>query len=444
MRSAFWLPTGLIALALHLPAAFGASAEAPLYWVAPIRGTIDPATSAFLRDTIQRAVREQASGVIVELDTPGGLVSSVREMAQNIESSPVPVIVHVTPGGASATSAGALLLFASHLAAMAPGTHLGAAHPVGAQGEDIQGTMKEKAESDTAAFARSLAHLRGRNVGAAESVVLKSRSFTAEEAQQSKLVEVIANDRDALLKSIQGLSVSLHGKTRVLQTEQARIQQAEMNTGQRLLHFFANPNIAALLMSLGMLLIYLELSAPGIGFAGVLGALCLILAFMAFQMLPIQVGGLILLVIGAGLLIAEPFVITHGAFAVGGSICFALGLLWIVDPNKTDLRVSHTILIAVSLVLSLFAITLAAAARRTKRLTEKTRAQIGGAGISGLSGYLGHVESITGDGKRGKAVFRGELWDFESEVPLQRGESIQAMEARGMVVKVSPASKPHS
>jgi len=423
---------------LHLASSENNSASQPAQvWVSEIRGTINPGSSDYLISSIHAAERAGAQALIVELDTPGGLVSSVREMAQAIDHSKVPVVVYVTPAGASATSAGALLALASHVAAMAPGSAIGAAHPVDSSGKDIPGAMGEKAVNDTAAFARGLAELRGRNRELAEQVVSKSRSLTAQEALAQKLVEVIAVDRSELIQKLDGKQVL--GKT--IQSKDAQVRTVEMTWGQKLLHLVANPNIATILMTLGMLCIYVEISSPGISIPGILGVVMLLVAFMSFQMLPIRTGGLLLLGLGVAMMIAEPFVATHGALAVGGVLSFVLGLLWVMDPSKSGIHILPMVWIPSAIGLGTGAILVAWAASRTHRLVKQARQEMGGGGALGLAGYLGEVESVSTDGLAGKALFRGELWDFESSESVKRGDSVEVQKAEGMKAWVRPARR---
>lgn len=410
--------------------------------LARITGTIDPASSNYLVTAIHAAESENAEALIVELDTPGGLVTSVREMAQAIDRSRVPVVVYVTPAGASATSAGALLALASHFAAMAPGTNLGAAHPVDASGKDVEGTMKEKAANDVAAFARSLAELRKRNRELAEKIVLKSQSLTAQEARDQGVVELVVATRDELLMALEGRTMKLASASsgvgaaaapeKIVRTAGAEVRTSEMTWGQKLLHFLANPNIATLLMTIGMLCIYVEITTPGITIPGVLGVIFILVAFMAYQMMPIRMGGLLLLVLGAGMLIAEAFATTHGALALGGTVAFILGSIWVMDPEESSLRVSPSVWIPAALGLGGGAMLIAVAAARGRRLVSETLARIGGGAASGLSGYQGHVESVIEDGRKGKALFRGELWDFECERPLKVGDWVEVERVVGM------------
>ncbi|MCM2324153.1 MAG: nodulation protein NfeD [Oligoflexia bacterium] len=414
---------------------------APVVRVAEIRGSINPATAGFLRSSIALAEREGAEALIVELDTPGGLLASVRDMAQAMDRSAVPVVVHVVPAGAAATSAGALLMLASHFAAMAPGTNIGAAHPVGPKGEDLPGALGEKAVNDTAAFARGLAEVHGRNRDLADAMVARSRSLSAREAFAQNLIEALAADRTELLARLEGKSVRMgQGGSRTLRVSGADIRRTEMTLGQKLLSLLADPNIAAILMSLGVLLIYVELSNPGITVAGVTGAICLLIALMSFQLLPIQTGGLLLVLFGILLMLAEPFVVSHGILAIGGVASFALGLLWLVDPSLSGTRVSLLVWIPIVVGLGSGVLLIGWAAARMRLLSRRTLERIGGGAVGGLAGYEGHVETVSSDGRAGKALFRGELWDFRSEMPVKRGDSIVAVRNEGFLIHIAPAT----
>ncbi len=402
-----------------------------------IRGTINPATSHYLTRAIKEAETANSSFLLIELDTPGGLVSSVREMAQSIDQSKVPVLVFTMPAGAAATSAGALLMISSHLAIMSPGTNIGAAHPVGAQGEDIKGTMGEKAVNDISAFARSMAELRNRNPKAASEVVSKSNSYTAEEALKEQLIEVIAADRNALWKSLNARQVQVGPNKIILNTDPApTIHILEMSLGEKVLNFLSHPNIAAILMSLGLLLIYAELSAPGIGIGGVLGGLCLFVAFIAFQSIPIYLGGLILLGLGVILIIAEIFIPTAGALGVGGTITLLFGFLWVVDPTGTDLRISPWIIGAICGTLLLSMTLISFVVSRIRKQSEEALKNVGGGGFAGIQGYKGRIQTVASDGKSGHVFIKGELWKFVSVEPLKENEKVIVSGSRGLILEV--------
>lgn len=399
-------------------------------WVISVKGTINPGSADYVIKSIQAANEKKAEALIVELDTPGGLVSSVREMGQAISTSKTPVIVYVTPAGASATSAGALLSLASHAAVMAPGTNIGAAHPVGSGGEEIKGAMGEKVTNDVAAMARGFAEIRGRNPEIAELIVTKSKSYTAEEALKVGLIDVIAKSRTEMYQKL-----SEKKKINLTQVEE---HHAEMSFAQKLLHLIAHPNVAMLLMSLGGILIYAEISTAGFGFAGIAGAISLILAFISLQVLPIQTGALALLVLGLILLFAELFVTTKGALAIGGIVSLMLGFLWLVDPAQSDLRVSYGLLIGMGLALSSAIFGLSWLVIRMKKNFAEARTKMGGGGVLGLEGYVGTVESVDSSGLAGKVQVRGEVWDFSSQTPLKVGMEVVVESAKDFCLNVKP------
>lgn len=407
-------------------------------YVISIRGTINPATSRYLERAIEQATSESGKFLLVELDTPGGLVSSVREMAQSIDKSKIPVLVYTTPAGAAATSAGALLMISSHLAVMSPGTNIGAAHPVGPQGEDIKGAMAEKAVNDISAFARSMAELRKRNAIAASEVVTKSNSFTAEEALKNNLIEIIAADRKSLFEAIDQRQLLVHGEQMILNTAPApELLKIDMTLGEKILNGLSHPNIAALLMSLGMLLIYFELSAPGIGLGGILGGLCLIVGFIAFQSIPIHLGGMLLLGLGALLIVAEVFVVSGGALAGGGSIAVLFGLLWVVDPVATDLRISPWLIGTISVVLFGGSLLIAYGVSQIKSQSASARRQVGGGDSAGLRGYKVNVYSLNPNLTSGQVMVRGELWGFVSSETLKQNDSVIIQRTNGLTLEVT-------
>lgn len=403
-----------------------------------IRGTINPATSQFFKRALQEAEKNKASLILMELDTPGGLVTSTREMAQSMDRSKIPVIVFTSPAGASATSAGALLVISSHLAAMAPGTNLGAAHPVALQSEEMKGAMADKAVNDISAFARSMAALRGRNAKAANEVVTKSNSYTADEALKENLIEIIVPDVNSLWKTIDQRIVIV-GKEKIkLKTNPApQVRTIEMNGGEKLLDTIAHPNIAAILMTLAILLIYAELSSPGLGFPGILGGLFLIVAFISFQALSIHIGGLILLSVGTLLIIAELFTSSGGLLAIGEGLALILGFLWGVNYGS-DLKISFWVLGFIAAVLGggILAITLGIS--RLKKRSEETLRKIGGGDLAGVRGYKGIIKSVNADHRSGTVLIRGELWNFISQKDVTLSDSVLVRKSNGLVLEVEP------
>lgn len=411
-----------------------------VFWVGEIRGTINPASADFFKTLVHGAQAEKAQAVLLELDTPGGLVASVREMAQIISDSEIPVIVFVFPAGAAATSAGALLMLASSTNAMSSGTNIGAAHPVNADGKAMEGATEQKAVQDTAAFARGLAELRGRDPKLAEKIVSQSTSYTSQEAKKLGLVDLIAESRVDLMNQLEGREIQLKSGLVKLHTSAVVFKEKKMNLGQWLLHLLANPNIAAVLMTLGMLLIYLEVATPGITIAGVLGIVCLVIAFMSFQVLPIHTGGVALLILGILLMGAEPFVPSGGALGVGGAVSFILGMIWMIDPEKSNVSVSPYVFVPAGLALGSIVLLLGYTLSMTKKKSKEVSARIGGAGIGGLSGFQGHVEWLDETGKVGKAQIRGEVWDIVSQEILSVGDAIEPLALEGFRVVVKKAS----
>lgn len=402
-----------------------------------IRGTINPASSRYMARAIKETEAAKADFLLIELDTPGGLVTSVREMAQNIDQAKIPVIVFTTPAGASATSAGALLMISAHLSAMSPGTNIGAAHPVGVQGEDIKGTMGEKAVNDISSFARSMARLRSRNVTAASEVVSKSNSYTAEEALNSNLIEIVATDQDALWKAIHKRQIQVSSNKISISSDPApTLHPIEMRLGEKVLNYLSHPNIAALIMSLGLLLIYTELSAPGLGLGGILGGLCLIVAFIAFQSIPIHLGGLILLSVGALLILSEIFVTSGGVLALGGSIALLFGLLWVVDPAATDLRISTWVIGLIGGILISGTLLISYGVSRIKKQSEETLKRVGGGDSAGVQGYKGRIQNTAVDGMSGQVLIRGELWNFISQEPLKENDKVTVRKSSDLTLEV--------
>jgi membrane-bound serine protease (ClpP class) len=412
-------------------------------YVADLRGSINPGGAAYLERVLELARGdESAEAVLIRLDTPGGLLSSTRQMIQLISKSRVPVLVYVGPSGASATSAGAILLVSSHGAGMSPGTNVGAAHPVGSKGEDIGKDLREKAVNDTVAMMKSMAEERGRPVDLAEKMVRSSSSYTAREALENHLIDAMAEDSTTFLRALDGRKVHVEGAGRevTLRLQSPILVPVEMSWGQKLLHFLADPNIAAVLMSLGTLLIYVEVMNPGITIVGVLGGVCLIAGFMSFQLLPIRTGGLLLLLLGLIMLVVEAFTPTHGALALGGLISLVLGILWVMDPSGGALQISPSVWIPTVVLVAGVVVLLGWAAARSRRLVERTLRQMKGSGYGGLEGYSGTVDSVhPQDRQSGTAVFRGEIWSIRSiSGELELGEVVKVVEVEGLMARVVP------
>ena len=300
--------------------------------VLTFKGTVAPVSAQYISRGIDTAVSDGAQALIIEMDTPGGLDSSMRQIIQKMLASPVPVVVYVSPPGARAGSAGVFLTMAAHVAVMAPSTNIGAAHPVGGQGEEITGTMGEKVTNDAVAYIRTLAEKYGRNADWAEEAVRKSVSITADQAVEMHVVDFIANDLGDLLKKLDGRQVSTSFGARTLQTKSATINYVPMNLQENFLHTITEPTIAYLLLTLGIWALIAEFNNPGAILPGVTGVLCLLLAFVAFGSLPLNWGGVALLLVSIVLFILDIKAPTHGILTAGGIIAFVLGSLIIFSP----------------------------------------------------------------------------------------------------------------
>jgi membrane-bound serine protease (ClpP class) len=369
-----------------------------------IDGSINPGSADYIISAIKMA-NEKYSALIIKLNTPGGLLSSTRDIIQAINSSEVPVILFVTPSGGSATSAGALIALSAHYVAMTPGSNIGAAHPVGPGGESAKGAMEDKAVQDTAAMARSQAQLRGKNVELAEKIVTLSLSFTAEEAKSKKLIDFVVASDEELYKV-------LAPKLKIESSEELK-----MNLKQKFLHTIADPNVSTLLLSLAGIAIYTEISS---GFSlvapGILGVLMLLLGFVSLQMLPITTGGGILMILGLVLLVAELFVASFGLLAIGGITSIFIGSLFLVDNVQLGLGISPilvgSILFSLAAIIGIFGYII----WNDRKVTYKS-------GLEALIGEVARVQSVQ-DSHRGVILVNGELWNCYSESPLAPGKEV--------------------
>ena len=322
-----FVPLLVFLFAVFAPASRASPGEV---YVARVDGVISPSTADFIAGAIHKAEQAQAQALVIEMDTPGGLDLSMRIIIKEMLRSPVPVIVYVSPGGARAASAGAFITIAAHVAAMAPGTNIGAAHPVQMGGGEMDKVMAEKVENDAAAYIRSLAERRGRNATWAEEAVRKSVSITEKEAVKLKVIDLVADDLADLLAQVDGRTIETGAGQVTLATKAATTTEVEMSFRDKILQVISNPTIAYILLILGMAGIYFELSNPGAILPGVLGGICLILAFWAFQTLPISFAGLLLIIFGVLLFIAELQVVSHGVLTAGGIIAMFLGSLMLM------------------------------------------------------------------------------------------------------------------
>ena len=406
----------------------------PLVHVAEVDALIHPASAEFIKQTLAGADEAGADLVVLMLRTPGGLVDSTRDINTSIIEARTPVVVFVGPSGARAASAGFLITIAADIAAMAPGTHIGAAHPVSGTGQPMDDTAAEKAASDVAAYARSLASQRGRNVELAEKAVTDSQSFTEREALAAEppLIDLVVDDLDALLAALDGRDVTRwDGRVEVLRTAGARVETREMNWRQRLLSTIAHPQIAVLLFSLGTLGLTIELWSPGAVLPGVVGGLCLLLAFFAFQILPVNYVGLLLVAFGLVLLVLEMVTAAFGVLAAGGVVSMLLGLVMLIDSPAPELQLGWPFIISTMLALALIVTFLTRLAVRAHRRRPVT-------GTAGMLDEWGEVIDAISAGGAGRVAMHGETWSAIARQPVPRGTRVRVIGINGMTLTVSP------
>lgn len=412
----------------HLDAPAVEPSESRPVVVIDVDTSINPAVADFVEESISAAVEQDARALIIELDTPGGLLSTTRRLVKDLLGAPLPVIVYVAPSGASAASAGMFVTIAASLAAMAPGTTIGAAHPLEMGGVEEKGVAATKIESFAASFARTIAAQRGRNQAWVEHAVRQSASLDDSEALSQHVVEIIARDLPDLLAQASGRTVMVGGRAQVLELKGAPLTQREMTFKERLIDKLSDPNIVYLLMMAGLLGIYFEFAHPGVYAPGIFGVICLLLALMAFQILPIDNTGFLLLVLGIGLLTTEALVPGYGILGVGGLVAFVLGSLFLIDTSRSNLVVSRSAIagVTVALVIGMAGLAWAWAQRRKPAST----------GREGLVGEVGEIRQPVRPGTAGWIFVHGEMWRATSDQPLDIGAPARVKAVRGMELEV--------
>ncbi len=394
-----------------------------------VEDTIQPASQGFIARVIDEAERDGRDLVVMELDTPGGLLPTTREITSTITGSVVPVAVLVAPGGAQAASAGFFILISADIAAMTPGTNTGAAHPVGGKGEDIGEHMNAKVTNDASAMIRALAEGRGRNLDKAVEAVVESASFTASEALELGLIDFVVNDFDELLEELNGREITrFDGSTVTLDLEDPRVFSAEPSSAERFLSVLANPNIAYLLMALGMLGIYVEVTHPGAIFPGVVGVIAMLLALYSLSVLPVNLAGVALIVVGLLLFVLEVKVASYGMLTVGGLVSFVLGSLMLFDSPIPDMRVSLAVVIPTALLVAL--VTGFLLSRVLKAHSRRP--------TTGKDGLVGEVGQVVRDlDPRGTVAVHGEWWDARiMGPPVVRDEEVRVLAVAGRYLEV--------
>ncbi len=414
------LAAGLALAIVTLPAR-AAPAAAPIVYSAVVDSLIHPVSAEYMIQTLDRADRAGAALVVFTLRTPGGLVESTRAIVSHMIAAHTPVAIFVAPAGARAASAGFILTIAADVAAMAPGTHIGAAHPVEGGGQAMDETMAKKVTEDTSAYARTLATKRHRNVTLAEKAVTESRAFTEDEALAAAppLIDIVAPDIADLLRQLDGRTITrFDGTTVVLQTRDAQIVEIDMTLRQRVLSAVAHPNIAYLLLSLGTLALTIELWSPGAILPGVVGGLALLLAFFAFSVLPINYAGLLLILFGLILLVLEIKVTSYGLLAVGGLVSLLFGSMILMDSSLPELQLNFRFVLPVVLGfagIALFLVRLAVVAQRQVPVT----------GPSGMVGEIGEALTAIAGARGGRVATHGEIWNATAGESIPEGARVR-------------------
>ncbi|WP_319526110.1 nodulation protein NfeD [uncultured Desulfosarcina sp.] len=417
------LPGVLLGPLFVNPASAG---SAPVYLV-HLTGAVSPANADFLESAIHQASTEGAGCLIVMLDTPGGLAESMRRMVMAIYASDIPVVVYVAPSGARAASAGVMVTMAADVAAMAPGTHIGAAHPVNAGGKDLDKTMSEKVVNDMVAFVKSIAEKRGRNIQWAEKAVRESVSITEAEALENKTIDLVARDVDELIDRIDGMEIAGKGRIDIDKANRVFIEES-LRT--RVLKALSDPNIAYILMMIGLAGLYFELSHPGVVLPGVVGSIALILAFYSFQTLPVNIAGVLLIVLALIFFIMEMKIASYGLLSVAGIISLLLGSVMLFDRGiDGQPGVSWSVLMPTLVLVGGFFVGVAGLVFRSRRRPPMT-------GDSGLIGKTGVVKTALDP--MGRIQVHGELWFARSRTPVAVGQTVRVTAVDGLTLEVEP------
>jgi membrane-bound serine protease (ClpP class) len=399
-----------------------------------VDGTINPVTADFIHDGIEKAKNKKAECLIIHLNTPGGLLKSTRIIVSDILESPVPVIVYVSPAGAHAGSAGVFITLAAHIAAMAPGTNIGAAHPVSMQGS-MDSTMSEKVTNDATAFIRSIAEKRNRNIEWAENAVRKSFSYPEFEALEDSAIDLIAKSEQDLLNQVDGKQVEINSGTVTLSTKGATIEKYEMSTLEKILNLLSDPNIAYILLLLGMYGVLFELYNPGAILPGIVGVIALILSFYSMHTLPINYAGLALIVFGIILFLLEIKIVSHGLLAIGGVISLLLGSMMLIKSGSAleFVKISRSVIISATAVSALFFLFVVGAGVKAQRRKPVT-------GVDGLIGDTGEVMVMLDPS--GTVKVQGEIWNAESLAGvIGKGEKVRIKEMKNLKLYVEPINK---
>ncbi|NIM19812.1 MAG: nodulation protein NfeD [Candidatus Latescibacteria bacterium] len=398
--------------------------------VAYLHGPIGPVSKDYVHRIVEEAGDLHAGCIVFLMDTPGGLDASMRSIIKDIFSSPVPIIIFVYPSGARAASAGAIISLAAHIVAMAPGTNMGAAHPVPLGQGKMDDEMTEKITNDSAAYARSIATKRGRDLEWAEKIVRESISSTAEEAHEVGVVDIVASDLDDLLEKLDGLEVDLDGRMVTLRTAGADIREIKPSLRERFLGRISDPNIAYLLMLLGFFGLIFELQNPGAIFPGVIGAISILLAFYALQLLPVNYAGVALIVLAIIMFLLEIKIPSGGLLTVGGVVAMVIGSIMFIDSPLPFMRVSLSVIIPAVVFTVLFFVFAVGMGLRAQRKKVST-------GTKGIIGEIGVAKTDVVEGE-GSVFVHGEFWNAYSDEKIPAGKKVEVVDVNGMMLKVKP------
>jgi membrane-bound serine protease (ClpP class) len=410
------------------PSAAQQDGSGPVVHVLEVDGTINPALSDYIIKGIEKAVADKAALVIIRMDTPGGIVSTTKTIIKHMTNARIPVAVYVAPSGSSASSAGALITMSADVAAMAPGTNIGAAHPVGGGGEDISGVMAEKVINDISAYMRSIVAKKGRNVEWVEKAIRESVSITDKEAKEINVIDVVADSIPDLLTKLDGRKIEKEGITYTLATKGARVERVDRGLRFKILDIIANPNIAYILLLVGGLCIMMEIYNPGMIFPIVVGSMCLLLAAFAMQVLPVNLVGILLIIFSVILFVLELKVTSYGLLAIGAIISLTLGSVMLFDTGESVMRVSWLVIIPMVATVSaffIFALGLVVRAHMKKPRT-------GGEGLAGEVGI-----ALTDLANEGKVSVHGEYWNARADSFIPKGEKVRVIRMDGLSLAVT-------
>lgn len=429
MKNVYWI---FILVTLLLGSVAPALQAEPIVHIITINSSINPATADFIINAVENANETEAAALVIQLDTPGGLVSSTRMITKAILASEVPVAVYVAPSGSRAGSAGVFITLSAHVAAMAPGTNIGAAHPIGIGGQEPDSTQSvhgEKILNDTVAYVRTLAERHGRNVEWAEDAVRNSVSITETEALELNVVDFVCRNIDSLLVEMDSLEVETVLGPHVIETTDAEWEVVEMSWRDKLLDVITDPNISYILLMIGFYGIFFEIYNPGSIVPGVIGVICLILGFYALQTLPVNYAGLALIFFGIIMLVAEIKIPSHGILSIGGVVALLFGSIMLIDSPDVAMRISWSVIIPVVGVTAAFFMVAVGAGVRAQMVKPTT-------GDHALIGKTGVVKVAVDP--MGQILVRGEIWRAKSDTPIPVGQKVRVVAVKGLTLTVEP------